>query len=809
MKRTPYFPSIVILAGVISASGITVRGQEPAIRSNLAKAIGQLKEASSYQWMSQTEPNGGGGRFGQPPSKTEGVSIRNGIRHIRSSANSGYEFASQGEHFAVFTDSNWMTLEQASERPASENGGRFGPSGFRASLATEFKMPIDEAASLLRNVVGLSRVGNTVSGRLDEAFIIEQLSSGNVSRRRGGRPATIENPQGTVSFTIGNGVLAGFEVSLGGSQEFFGRSRALGHRTKTTFSSIGSASISLAPDAHEILTALTAGRAPNVFVADPGFTRLFNGRDLSGWQGHSHFWSVKEGAITGISSQDNPVTRNTFIIARNGDQNLEADDFELRFLYRIVTNNDSGFANSGMQYRRVDRGNFSVAGYQADFEAGTRYSGILYDEGGGAGGRGIMAERGQSVYCSTDGNKEPTGELGSSEAIQTSIKANDWNEYRIVARGPRLQHFINGHQTIDVIDDTENKRLTRGILALQLHAGDPMTVQCKNIQIKSLSGADQNAAGNVRIAEGFRLELLYSVPKETQGSWVAMCLDPKGRIIASDQNGKLYRLTPPPVGLSAAVEPEPIDLDIGGAHGLLYAFDSLYVMVNEGQRTHGLYRVRDTNGDDQFDIAFNREGELFTYDADMEWDIDDPWYRPTRVNHVISGAEFGWRNGAGKWRDYYFDSFGSVLDIGTGSPSGIAFGYGTKFPTRYQEALFIADWSFGKLYALHLSPDGGSYAADLEEFISGQPFPITDVVINEEDGALYIISVGGRRTQSGVYRVTDTGDESIDPAKPDHEALASRQLRRRLESYHGNQNPSFLDAAWPHLGSADRVNGTF
>ena len=378
-----------------------------------------------------------------------------------------------------------------------------------------------------------------------------------------------------------------------------------------------------------------------------------------------------------------------------------------------------------------------------------------------------------------------------------------------------------------------------------------------------------------------------------------MCLDPKGRIIASDQNGKLYRLTPPPVGRSAAVEPEPIDLDIGGAHGLLYAFDSLYVMVNEGQRTHGLYRVRDTNGDDhfdnvellraidgggehglhaivlspdgqslylscgnqsrlpeiessvaplnwsedhllprletrfmagvlapggyvlktdpeakhfqliasgfrnQFDIAFNREGELFTYDADMEWDIGDPWYRPTRVNHVISGAEFGWRNGAGKWRDYYFDSFGSVLDIGTGSPTGIAFGYGSKFPTRYQEALFIADWSFGKLYALHLRPDGGSYAADLEEFISGQPFPITDVVINEEDGAMYI-SVGGRRTQSGVYRVTYTGDQSIAPAKPDKEALASRQLRRRLETYHGNQNSSALDTAWPHLGSADR-----
>ncbi len=81
-----------------------------------------------------------------------------------------------------------------------------------------------------------------------------------------------------------------------------------------------------------------------------------------------------------------------------------------------------------------------------------------------------------------------------------------------------------------------------------------------------------------------------------------------------------------------------------------------------------------------FDIAFNRDGELFTYDADMEWDIGEPWYRPTRVNHVISGAEFGFRNGSGKWPAYYIDSFGAVVDIGPGSPTGITFGYGAKFP---------------------------------------------------------------------------------------------------------------------------------
>ena len=109
-----------------------------------------------------------------------------------------------------------------------------------------------------------------------------------------------------------------------------------------------------------------------------------------------------------------------------------------------------------------------------------------------------------------------------------------------------------------------------------------------------------------------------------------------------------------------------------------------------------------------YDIAFNRDGDLFTYDADMEWDINTPWYRPTRVCHVASGSDFGWRNGAGKWPAYYPDSLPAVVDIGPGSPTGITFGYGAKFPAKYQEALFICDWSYGKLYAVHLRARRGS-----------------------------------------------------------------------------------------------------
>src|SRR5262249_20714343 len=156
-----------------------------------------------------------------------------------------------------------------------------------------------------------------------------------------------------------------------------------------------------------------------------------------------------------------------------------------------------------------------------------------------------MAQRGELVTWTIDGKKNVTGSLGKSEDIQTKIKPNDWNEYVVIAQGNRLQHFINGVQTVGVIDETEGKRLTSGILALQLHEGEPMTGQCKNIRIKSLSSADVIGGANIRVAKDFKIELLYTVPRETQGSWVAMCGDPKGRLIVSDQNGALYRVTLP------------------------------------------------------------------------------------------------------------------------------------------------------------------------------------------------------------------------------------------------------------------------
>ncbi len=219
---------------------------------------------------------------------------------------------------------------------------------------------------------------------------------------------------------------------------------------------------------------------------EPGFKSLFDGKDLIGWEGRTEHWSVVDGAITGRTTQEHPAKGNNFLIWRPNGTNGEVSDFELRLSYRIVPNNDKGFANSGIQYRSKDFGNFVVGGYQADFEAGKTYSGILYEERMD----GILAERGQKTVVKTVEGKtkvEVSGSVGKSDEIQAAIKNEDWNDYVVIAKGNHLQHFINGKQTVDVTDEREGKGAKSGILALQLHAGEPMTVQFKNIRLKPLN----------------------------------------------------------------------------------------------------------------------------------------------------------------------------------------------------------------------------------------------------------------------------------------------------------------------------------
>ncbi len=385
----------------------------------------------------------------------------------------------------------------------------------------------------------------------------------------------------------------------------------------------------------------------------------------------------------------------------------------------------------------------------------------------------------------------------------------------------------------------------------------------------------------LKTLKGFKTELIYAVPRETEGSWVSLTADRKGRLIASDQYGKLFRITPPPVGKSGQARVEPLAVEIGEAQGLCWAFDSLYVVVNAGTGKYpsGLYRVRDTDGDDNldkvellrkidgssehgphavvpgpdgkslyvvagnatkvpelagsfvprdwgedtilprmpdgngfmadekapggwivkvdpdgkdwtlvsmgfrnpYDIAFNKHGDLFTYDSDMEWDFNTPWYRPTRVVNAVPGGDYGYRGGSAKFPTYFYDSLPAVVDIGPGSPTGIGFGYGAKFPQKYQDALFICDWSYGKLYAVHNKSVGSSYKGEAEEFVTGSPLPLTDLLIHPKDGAMYF-TVGGRRTTSALYRVTYVGGESTGAetvAEPNGSSRAGASGSRR------------------------------
>lgn len=210
--------------------------------------------------------------------------------------------------------------------------------------------------------------------------------------------------------------------------------------------------------------------------------QLFNGKDLTGWEGTAGLWSVKDGAITGRTTAEKPTNGNTFLIWKGGD----VADFELTFQYKITGDDDKKSGNSGVQYRSkiVDPANFVLSGYQADFETGTTYSGILYEEKG----RGILAERGQQVTVASSADPQRptltvTGETGKSADIQASIKQGDWNNYKITAKGGHLQHFINGKLTVDVKDDSKEGAKS-GVLGLQLHAGPPMTVQFKSLELK-------------------------------------------------------------------------------------------------------------------------------------------------------------------------------------------------------------------------------------------------------------------------------------------------------------------------------------
>lgn len=204
-----------------------------------------------------------------------------------------------------------------------------------------------------------------------------------------------------------------------------------------------------------------------------------------------------------------------------------------------------------------------------------------------------------------------------------------------------------------------------------------------------------------------------------------------------------------------------------------------------------------------FGIAFNEDGEMFTYDADIEWDVGLPWYRPTRVLHLVSGADFGWRGASRALPAWMPETAPPVVDIGKGSPTAIMFGYRGKFPEPWRSALFIMDWAYGRILAVSLEATGASYRGTAKAFLEGRPLNVTGMDFGP-DGAMYF-TTGGRRTRSALYRVYWPGElAKIPSAKPiDASPSEARAKRRKLEAFHGRTDPRAMEVAWPLLSDPD------
>lgn len=220
------------------------------------------------------------------------------------------------------------------------------------------------------------------------------------------------------------------------------------------------------------LTGVLSGWMPCSFAED-GFKKIFNGKDLTGWEGNPHLWSVEDGAITGRTTADAPLKFNTFLIWKDA----KVGDFELQLDYRIQG------GNSGIQYRSrvLKPEDFVVGGYQADIDATLKFAGINYEEKG----RGILAKRGQKVTIDDKGKKKEET-FGDTEELGKKIHEDGWNHYRIVAKGNTLRHYINDQLMSEVVDEESEKSAAEGVLAFQIHVGPPMVIQFKNVRIKRI-----------------------------------------------------------------------------------------------------------------------------------------------------------------------------------------------------------------------------------------------------------------------------------------------------------------------------------
>jgi len=229
-------------------------------------------------------------------------------------------------------------------------------------------------------------------------------------------------------------------------------------------------------------------------AADAGARQLFNGKDLTGWKGLGEFWSVRNGAITGVTTKEHQPAANTFLVWQGG----QLKNFELRVRFRLTGQNDAGWANSGVQYRShvIDPAAFIVGGYQADIDSAGQYAGMLYEERG----RGIVMNPGQKIRIdpgsapaakpNKKGKQKPNvatlATVTTKEELAAAYHKGDWNELVIIANGNHLQHYLNGKLTADVTDADAANAAKSGVLALQLHRGQAMTIEFKDIRLTTL-----------------------------------------------------------------------------------------------------------------------------------------------------------------------------------------------------------------------------------------------------------------------------------------------------------------------------------
>ncbi|WP_254508299.1 3-keto-disaccharide hydrolase [Anatilimnocola floriformis] len=213
-----------------------------------------------------------------------------------------------------------------------------------------------------------------------------------------------------------------------------------------------------------------------------GMKSIFNGKDLTGWDGDPRLWSVKDGVLHGETTAENVAKGNTFIIWKDGT----TKDFELRLSFKMNASNNSGIQYRSKHITEKPSNNWVVRGYQHELRNETKFpntSSFIYDEGGK---RGRICLVGEEATWETDGKKVKKSDLIDQAGFDKLMKLDDWNDVVIIGKGKNIQHFLNGRLILDFTDNNPDLALSEGILALQLHAGKPMWVEFKNIRIREI-----------------------------------------------------------------------------------------------------------------------------------------------------------------------------------------------------------------------------------------------------------------------------------------------------------------------------------